>query len=337
MYEDNRMLSALIKNTKMVMYGDLTDAVNTNNLQHLQHLLEAGENPNKPLYYNSYFPLQIALLYSKLDCAILLLQYKANPNVRTLNWYSGTLLHHAVKTRRIAFIRLLLFFGADQNAKNQFNQEVTHDCISNSGINNFIHDVCQQVDSLQKSIAQGNKSCSEENYIGAILYYKAAGKIYEQQAIEELTGTHDHLYEDKNKPNNQGLILYFYKRALLSYQAAENIYTKLTKQKILTENEKKDYYQVLEKIIEFSKKTEQPIVQYLNTMAILSTNHKLLTIPEEQNINQTPMSIMVKVASSSSPLHHVNSGSDTLRKRKKIMLTSENGNHEEKKPLLSTS
>jgi ankyrin repeat protein len=209
------MLSAALKMANVVVYGDLINAIEANDLKRVTELLAMGEDPNVLPPNHNYVPLQIALLYSRLDCAIELLKHKANPNILTPQWESGTLLHFAAKTNRIAFIRLLLFAGANPATKNQFNQEVTHSRISTPKIRLMITDLSQKINALKIVIQEGNNCLFKENYTDAILRFQQAAGIYEQQALEEKSGAYDALYENKERPDNTGLIRYFNERALL--------------------------------------------------------------------------------------------------------------------------
>jgi hypothetical protein len=328
------MLNAALRIASLAVYGDLIDAIKANDPQRVAALLRMGEDPDVLPPNHSYVPLQIALLYSRLDCAIELLKHKANPNIRTTKWCAGTLLHLVVKTKEIAFIRLLLFFGANSNAKDQYNQEITNEYISTPDIRLMINFLCQQVADLQHAIQEGNSCLFKENYTDAILFFQKAAGIYEQQALEETNGTYDALYGKIKKPDTTGLIRYFNERALLGYQAAENAYAKLAKQTILTDIQEKEYYHILEKITDLCKKTNQPCEQYAQTMAALLLEHDPTTsLPHTIKIKSPSSLTVVQVASASnSPLY---SSENTLRKRKNIPSLMDHAD-ELTKPLLNS-
>lgn len=325
------MLKALKNVTNFIVSDDLMSVVERDDIPRIKALLDGGANPNLLQYGENYVPLQTALLYSYLESAIVLLENKANPNIQTATWESGTLLHFAVKARKIPFIRLLLLFGASMTTQNKRNHCVTHETISTSSLNHFMNEVHQHAMTLCDTIQKGNGYFKNNDYINAILCYKKSAEIYEKQAKEEIESQYDDLYENKKRIDNSPLINYLNKRALLCYQAIELAYAKLLTKRYLLPDEKSDYSEVLEKIIALCKKTREPCEMYVSILAMLlasdasqeTTNHKA---------KNPSIYAVIEVASSSSPLHHQNH--NPLRKRKKIQLDAEYANDDLTTPLL---
>lgn len=328
------MFAALMRVTSSVLYGDLLEAVKADDFERVTQLLKMGEDPNLLSRYRSHTPLHIALAYSRVDCAILLLEHKADPNMHSELWDNGgSSLHFAVKTRNICFIRLLLFFSADQTLKNQFNREATDLSISNKGINLFMKTLSQQITFLKETLKHGDECATNQNWNEAIKYYQTASDIYEKQAQEELEGTYDALYENRKKANNTALVRYFYKKALNCLQSAECAYTELMTQKTLSEDEKNSYLDLLQKITMLCKSINEPQESYAEKIAKL--------IIEDQKIQQ-PAHVSDSSSSSSYPEKDFllksllpQESFKGLRKRKNFPSQSLVRNDEVNEPLLS--
>lgn len=91
---------------------NLFEAVRNNNLKEMTALLDEGANPNA--YDDDSDNVLInAAIYASADCMKLLLQRKADPNLK--NKYGQTPL--MLCTHELSRMKLLLHYGADVNAK----------------------------------------------------------------------------------------------------------------------------------------------------------------------------------------------------------------------------
>ena len=91
---------------------NLFEAVRNNNLKEVRALLYKGANPNA-YDDDSDNVLIYAAIYAAADCMKLLLQHKADPNLK--NKYGQTPL--MLCTHELSKMKLLLHYGADVNAK----------------------------------------------------------------------------------------------------------------------------------------------------------------------------------------------------------------------------